>query len=173
MANDITQQLEEWKKKYYQSITDLEKQQTYDDLLQRSLGRLALAAQGLDPALDKQLKSLRSVLRGKSNQQEIEHILKQMEKAIARMESSKSENATHSTGVILADLLNDLKLAKAFKPEAKTLSKQFKSTDDKDIPEILPDLLSFLDNCLNTTSSQKSSSSFGFNIFGRAKPSVD
>jgi hypothetical protein len=33
-------------------------------LLQPSLGPLALTAQGLDPVLNRQLKSLRDVLRG-------------------------------------------------------------------------------------------------------------
>ncbi|MFT6909690.1 MAG: hypothetical protein ACJAS1_006413 [Oleiphilaceae bacterium] len=45
-------------KKYYSLITSLEQKQSYDELLQRSLGRLALATQGLDLGLDKQLKSL-------------------------------------------------------------------------------------------------------------------
>jgi len=172
MANDISQQLEEWKQKYYQSITDLEKQQTYDELLQRSLGRLALAAQGLDPALDKQLKSLRSVLRGKSDQVEIEHILEQMEKAIARMESSKGKESDQTTGQILADLLSDLKLPKSFKSEAKTLSKQFKSSNNDNVVAIMPDLLSLLESCL-TSSSKKSSSGFGFSLFGRGKSEND
>lgn len=168
MANDVMQQLEEWKQKYYHSITNLEKQQSYDELLQRSLGRLALAAQGLDPALDKQLKSLRTVLRGKSDQTEIEHILDQMEKAIARMESNKSTGNTQSTGQVIADLLLSLKLPKAFKSKAKKLSKQFKSTDNDNIQPIIPELLSLLDNCLNT-SSNTSTSGFGFHLFGRGK----
>ncbi len=168
MANDVAQQLEEWKQKYYQSITDLEKQQSYDDLLQRSLGRLALAAQGLDPLLDRQLKSLRSVLRGKSDQLEIEHILEQMEKAIAKMETNKSKEDTQSTGHILADLLSNLKLPKPFKSEAKKLSKQFKITDNDAIEPVMPELLLLLDNCLNT-SSKKSSSGFGFKLFGKGK----
>lgn len=168
--NDVTQQLEEWKQKYYQSITDLENQQSYDELLQRSLGRLALAAQGLDPALDKQLKSLRSVLRGKSNQPEIEQILKQMEKAIARMESSKGKDSSQTTGSIVAELLTSLKLAKPFKSEAKALSKQFKTTDNNNVAPLMPELLSLLDRCINTSSSKKSSSGFGFNLFGLGKP---
>jgi len=171
MANDVVQQLEEWKQKYYQSITDLEKQQNYDELLQRSLGRLALAAQGLDPALDRQLKSLRSVLRGKSDQVEIEQILEKMEKAIARMESNKSKDRAQSTGKILADLLSSLKLPKAFKSDAKKLSKQFKTTPDDDIEPIMPELLSLLDDCLN--SSTKSSPGFGFSLFGRGKSDDD
>jgi len=168
MANDVTQQLEEWKKKYYQSITDLEKQQSYDELLQRSLGRLALAAQGLDPLLDRQLKSLRTVLRGKSDQHEIEHILEQMEKAIAKMEGGKSKESSQTTGQILADLLTGLKVPKAFKSAAKTLSKQFKSSDHEGSSDLMPELLALLDNCINS-SDKKSSSGFAFSLFGKGK----
>jgi hypothetical protein len=45
-------------KKYYSSIRSLERQQSYDELLQRSSGRLVLATQGLELELDKQLNSL-------------------------------------------------------------------------------------------------------------------
>jgi len=166
MANNtVPQQLDEWKQKYYQSITDLEQQKSYDELLQKSLGRLALAAQGLDPALDRQLTSLRSVLRGKSDQSEIKHILQQMEKAIARMESTKEDNLL-SIGEILADLLKSLKLPKPFKSEAKRLTKQLKSAHNKNINSLTPDLLSLLDDCINHSSQNKSSQGFGFKLFG-------
>ena len=147
-TNDVTQQLDEWKKKYYQSITDLEKQQSYDELLQKSLSRLALAAQGLDPLLDRQLKSLRTVLRGKSDQLEIENILEKMEKAIAQMESDKSK--TLPPGTILADLLSSLKLPKPYKSEAKKLSKRLNSSADSDVKELTPELLTLLDKCINS-----------------------
>jgi len=170
MANDdVTQQLEEWKKKYYQSIADLEKQQSYDEILQRSLGRLALAAQGLDPTLDSQLKSLRTILRGKSEQHELEHILEKMEKAIARMDSSKAKDNALSTGEILSDLLTSLKLPKDFKSEAKILSKQLKSTDNDDIDAVVPQLLTLFDKCFTSLPSKKTSSSFGLNLFSRGK----
>lgn len=169
MATDISQQLKEWKEKYYQSITDLENQKTYDDLLQRSLGRLALAAQGLDPALDRQLKSLRSVLRGKSDQTEIENILGHMGKAITKMESSKTTESQLSKGEILAELLRSLDLPKAYKKEAKSLSKQLKSANDQDTANLLPDLLSLLNESLNPSGSESAKKS-KFSLFGFGKP---
>jgi|GEM_PF-3852872 len=48
---------------YYASLSYLEKLQSYDELLRRSLGRLALATQDLYPPLEIQLNSLRDVLR--------------------------------------------------------------------------------------------------------------
>ena len=152
MANDdVTQQLEEWKKKYYSSLNDLEKQQSYDELLQRSLGRLALAAQGLDPLLDRQLSSLRKVLRGKNNQVEIEHILEQMEKAIGKMEESKTSDKAQSNSEILTELLSSLKLPKTFKSETKSLLKQLKNSGE-DTSSLMPDILLLLNNCLSGTS---------------------
>jgi len=167
--NDVTQQLEEWKQKYYQSISDFEKQQSYDELLQKSLGRLALAAQGLDPLLDKQLKSLRTVLRGKDNRTEIEHILEKMEKAIAQMESNKKSDRSLSPGEVLANLLASLKIPKSFKSDAKSLSKQLKSSDESTLTSLTPELLNLLDNCINPDNAQKAPSGFGFKLFGFGK----
>jgi len=72
---------------------------------------LALAAQGLDPALDMQLKSLRDVLRGQKDQQEIQKILNKMEKAITEMEETATKDNSQTAGEIVAELLLSLKLA--------------------------------------------------------------
>ncbi|MDH5591301.1 MAG: GGDEF domain-containing protein [Gammaproteobacteria bacterium] len=168
--NELEQQLEEWKQKYYQSINDLEKQQTYDEVLQRSIGRLALAAQGMDASLDKQLSSLRKALRSKKDQHEIQDILELMEKAISRMEQGKSKDENATTGEVLADLLNSLKLPKPFKNQAKTLSQQLKSASREEVAPLIPELLSLLENSLSQTAT-KSSRGFGFSLFGRGKSS--
>jgi len=169
MADDITsQQLEEWKQKYYTSLASLEQQQSYDELLQRSLGRLALASQGLDPALDTQLKSLRDVLRGKKNQDEIEQILHNMEKAITQMEVAPSTDNSQTAGEIIAELLLSLKLVKPFKAEAKTLAKQLKSTTNQAISARIPEVRSLLERALNQTITEKKSG-FSFNFFGKNK----
>lgn len=170
MANDDTiQQLEQWKIKYYKSLADLEQQQGYDELLQRSLGRLALAAQGLDPALDTQLKSLRGVLKGKSDHQEIELILQKMERAIGRMDTDNSKN--QSIGEIFAELLTSLHLPKQLKSESKTLIKHLKSADDQ-AAKLVPEVLSLLDKCINLSAGD-SASGFSFNLFGKGKSKDD
>lgn len=166
MANDdIIEKLEEWKEKYYQSATDLEEQKKYDELLQRSLGRLSLATQGLDPALDRQLTSLRQVLRGENNHGDVELILNRMEIAIAEMDEKKIEN-TQSIGAILADLLTLLSIPKKFKSEAKSLAKKLNTTSDNDITGSIPKLLSLLDQCINADI-PKSSGLFSFLGFGK------
>ena len=169
MANDTeSQQIEEWKQKYYLSLTTLEQQQSYDELLQRSLGRLALAAQGLDPALDRQLKSLRDVLRGKKDQQGIQKILNQMEKAITKMESNSNKNTSQTTGEVIAELLTSLKLVKPFKYEAKTLARQLKPATNKNIIALIPEVLSLFERIIKPKPVEKSKA-FGFNLFGKSK----
>jgi diguanylate cyclase len=169
MSNDTeSQQIEEWKKKYYLSITTLEQQQSYDELLQRSLGRLALAAQGLDPVLDRQLKSLRDVLRGKKDQQEIQKILIQMEKAINQMESNSSKNNSQTAGEIIAELLTSLKLVKPFKAEAKILAKRLKPATNKDIPALISEVFSLFERIIKPSPAKKTKG-FSFSLFGNSK----
>ncbi|PHS23082.1 MAG: hypothetical protein COA83_10715 [Methylophaga sp.] len=171
MANDSTvQQLEEWKNKYYKSLAEFEEQQRYDELLQRSLGRLALAADGIDPRLDIQLKSLRSVLKGKKDHRDIELILEKMENAIAQMDADISDGPVAAK--ILAELLESLQIPKQFKAESTSLIKQLNGAEKK-VSQLIPQVLSLLDDCMGITSSSKSSSGFGFNLFGRGKSSND
>ncbi len=55
-------------------------------LLERSLSRLALISQGLDPVLDKHLSTLRKLLRSNSlNPLKVEAVLKALEHAISQM----------------------------------------------------------------------------------------
>lgn len=170
MANDDTvQQLEEWKKKYYQSITELEKQQSYDDVLQRSLGRLALAAQGLDNDLDVQLKSLRHLLRSNSDQSKIQTILELMEQAIAKMDAAvKQEKHLDDSGKILAELLTKLKLPRPYKRRSKELITQLTNADDATTSKIVPDVLALLTECLQTLP-KKTTGTLGFHLFGLGK----
>ncbi|NQZ53636.1 MAG: GGDEF domain-containing protein [Piscirickettsiaceae bacterium] len=169
MANDdIQQQLDEWKQKYYQSITNLEQQQSFDQLLRRSLARLALASQGLDPLLDKQLKALRKILRSNNDPTEISHILEQMEKAIAQMDTKVTDNS-QATGEVLANLLHSLKLAKPFKSEARKLSKQLKSSTNNQITSLMPEVLLLLNSSLEINSAKNLSRGFGFHLFGIGK----
>jgi len=171
MADDNTvQQLEEWKNKYFKSLADFEEQQRYDDLLQRSLGRLALAANGIDPALDIQLKSLRSVLKSTKSHSDIELILEKMESAIAQMDADISDGPVAAK--ILAELLESLQIPKQFKSESTSLIKQLNGAEKK-VSQLIPQVLSLLDDCMGSTSSSKASSGFGFNLFSKSKSSND
>jgi diguanylate cyclase len=171
MSNDdVAQQLKEWKQKYYESISTIEEQKNYEDLLQRSLGRLALAAQGLDSSLDTQLNSLRKLSRRKNNHKEMQTTLELMEKAIARMEVNKKQDKSRSSGEILANLLSSLKLKKLVKKDAKKLTKRLQSASNSEVSILMPELLSLLNSCL-PSSAKNAAPHSGFSLFdfGRSK----
>ena len=150
----IKQQLNQWKQKYYKSITDLEERQELDTSLRRSLSRLALVAQGIDSRLDAHLSSLRSSLRNKNQKQhELELLLEKIDETIIKMESK--QNKSQTTGETLAKLLTSLNLSKPYKKEVKQLTKEFKSASNTDINLLLPQLISLLDGCLDDGAKSK------------------
>jgi diguanylate cyclase len=170
--NAIQQQLNQWKQKYYQALSDIEQQKDFDSLLRRSLSRLALAAQGLDPALDTQLDALRNNLRRKSQEQkEIEHILEEMEKALLNIEQNKTPQQT--TGEALADLLKSLNLAKPLKAEARQLAKQFMLSTTPELVRLLPQLNVLLNKCLATNDKKSTGNGFSFNLFRSNKKDIE
>lgn len=169
MATDTTlQKLDEWKHKYYASLSSLEQQQDYNESLQRSLGHLALISQGLDPILDTQLKALRDVLRGKEDRQKIQFILHEIKEAIVQMDANSSKDKSQSAGEIIAKLLSSLKLAKQFKTEVKTLEKRLIATTNQAVSIIIPEVQSLLERALNQTSAE-TPSRFGFTFFNKYK----
>jgi diguanylate cyclase len=163
----IKQQLNQWKQKYYKSITDLEERQELDALLRRSLSRLALVAQGIDSRLDTHLSSLRSSLRNKNQKQhELELLLEKIDETIIKMESK--QNKSQTTGETLAKLLTSLNLSKPYKKEVKQLTKEFKSASNTDIDLLLPQLISLLDGCLDDGAKSKKEG-FSFSLFNSRK----
>lgn len=169
--NDITQQLNQWKQKYYKSLKDLEQRQQLDTVLRRSLSRLALIAQGIDPTLDNQLSSLRTSLRNKNQaQKELEHLLERIEETIIKMENTKDK--PHTAGAILANLLSSLNLSKSYKKEAQQLAKQLKPATNTNVNTLLPQLNTLLDSCFKDDVKAKTSG-FNFSLFNKNKPNDD
>jgi diguanylate cyclase len=161
----IKQQLNQWEKKYYKSITDLEERKELDILLRRSLSRLALVAQGIDSTLDTHLSSLRSSLRNK-NQKQLELLLEKIDETIIKMESKQTKSQT--TGEILAKLITSLNLSKPYNKEVMLLAKQFKSASHQGIDVLLPQLNSFLDRCLDDGAKAKKEV-ISFSLFNNRK----
>lgn len=176
VQNDVSQ-VDDWKQKYIKLSNELEEQQKYDSTLERSLGRLALAAQGLDSKLDTQLKQLRQVLRSnKSEHAEIESILGKMEQAIGQMEESQKKEAELDLGEILADLLNELSLSGDFKSQRKKLLKQLKKATHSELKDLMAQTVRLINDALSERLETKQSSKSSFNLFGfinKDKPEQD
>lgn len=179
MSDDpILKQIDSWKTKYYTSISELEKQQSYQLLLLRGLNRLALIAHGIDPSLDKHLTELRSALRKKAdNHYAIEQILANMETAILKMDSQTPQVTEHTTGAVLAELLNSLKFPRPLKSQANQLAQELKISKNDEVPVYLTKVSALFERYLNQQSVLKPSFGFKFNLFKsgkrQAEPSVN
>jgi len=164
--NDVSQ-IDDWKQKYITLSNELEEQQKYDSTLERSLGRLALAAQGLDSKLDIQLKQLRQVLRSKKSEHaQIESILGKMEQAIGQMEESHKASPDLNLGQLLADLVESISLSSKFKKQQKQLLKKLQRAKDKDVNAFLTDIAELVNDALSEQLTETKSTKSSFNLFG-------
>ncbi|MEX1200330.1 MAG: diguanylate cyclase [Methylophaga sp.] len=135
--------VEEWKEKFFKVSDSLEKQQNYDQLLERSLSRLALISQGLDPVLDKHLSTLRKLLRGNSrNPLKFEEVLSGLEHSISQMEEKAADKP--GSGADLVKLIEQITWPKDQEKAALALRKKARKADEKALPEVIEQISSLI-----------------------------
>lgn len=135
--------VEEWKEKFFKVSDALEKQQDYDQLLERSLSRLALISQGLDPVLDRHLSTLRKLLRGNSrNPLKFEEILSGLERSISQMDEKTEDKP--GIGAVLVKLIEQISWPKDQEKAALALSKKAQKADEKVLGEIIEQISSLI-----------------------------
>lgn len=163
-TDSILKQLEQWKDKYYQAVNDKKQQEKYCASLEKGLGRLALASQGQDKNLDIHIEKLRESLRKSTDQQALDTILKNIERAIVTMEESRQNSSnTTSNGTILAQMLGQLNPPKSQRQQIKKLIAKAQNTDHNTIDALVSEIGQYLDSII--TEQKKSS---GFSLFRRA-----
>ena len=79
----------------------------------------------------------------------------------------KEKNKDQTTGEILAEVISSLKLARAFKPQAKTLSKQLKSVPNDAISTLLPEISLLFDSHINQHPTKRQG--LAYHLFGIGK----
>ncbi|MDX1474936.1 MAG: diguanylate cyclase [Reinekea sp.] len=135
--------VEEWKEKFFEVSDMLEKQQDYDQLLERSLSRLALISQGLDPELDKVLSTLRTILRSNSrNPLQFEKVLSGLERSISQMDEKAADKPGIETSLV--KLIEQISWPKAQEKAALALSKKVQKANNKALPEITEQLATLI-----------------------------
>jgi diguanylate cyclase len=117
---------ETWKKKYYAGLEKLEKQEdqlkALDDLLRDGFAHLSLAAEGHDPEVDRELKKLRKLARGKHKLEELRLSLNKITKLLRQPEIATRPDArsaepagTNSAWQAIDELISELHLPPAEK----------------------------------------------------------
>jgi diguanylate cyclase len=142
-AEELENKLEQWKQKYLELLARDENQTVYTQLLERSLGRLALVSEGIDPALDKHLYSLRQELRSKKDAGRISDILEKIQQCISTMDE-KPQGTDASE--LLRHLLLSLSIPTDSQPGVDNLLIQLKDASNEQARELLPEFINLLED---------------------------
>jgi len=144
-AEEIQYKLDQWKQKYLDLLARDEEQQIYLQLLERSLGRLALVSGGIDSDLDKQLHALRQELRSKKDVERISNILEKIQKCINNMDENPQGSEASD---LLRHLLLSLTIPADSQAHVDNLLIQLKDTSNQQARKLLPDIVTLFENLL-------------------------
>jgi len=135
--DDDTQEAGQWKAKYFAQLEESERKEKQwhdaDELLRKTISRLTLAADGLDSTLDQQLRNLRNVIRDRSSTMQLDVLVDDISRTLARLDTEHVEGGQDSGENLLLDLLEALSLPKGTGRQIKALKKRLgeSSTDNK------------------------------------------
>jgi len=175
---------ENWKQKYLASLDNLEKQenkwQATETLLKQGLTRVALAAQGLDAALDDDLTLLRKTLRKEIDLRHLESVVNDLTQSVKRLDEYRSDKSTaHSPQKLLTHWLDSLFFPTSFNARIETLRQKIKATQNftemetplRELSELVNEALqhenTVVQHCSqNDNQQKKQSSGFFSRLFG-------
>lgn len=138
-----------WKQKYYDNLEQLEKKEKQwrevEGLLRRGITRLSLAAGGADPALDRELDTLRAALRDGRDILALRGVIESVGDSVARLDQRRATVASVATvprtADNLAQLLDELQLPRGMGRKIKVLHKRLQ--EHKPQADIAPLLREF------------------------------
>lgn len=143
------QEIESWKRKYYDSLDETERKEKdwrrLDELLRRALSRLTLAADGLDSTLDEQLKALRDVIRDKGSQQQLETRIEAMSASLVKLDSRRAGAGKALSGIDVMELVLDkAEFPKTAARQRKALQKKTRQASEEQLPELVDEFAALL-----------------------------
>ena len=180
MSDNATQ----WKKKYYDSLDELEhKEKQWNDLeevFKQAISRLSLAAEGNSKSLDKELGQLRTALRKGKDNRIIRTILENVTKELIRMDRQLQSGPTGDAGLMLK-IVERMELNGKAEKKATRFIKALKSKnppEQKELIEQFCDLLNQLiqqaiEDAQNHEQSEGGRAGFLSGLFARSKAADD
>jgi diguanylate cyclase len=142
-----------------------------EELLKRGLVRVSIAADGIDPLLDRRLKELRNSLRSDAPPKMLGALLPDLERAVLAADQSRLQRSED----ICAHLKKLIRQLQAQEPPKetdkalRTLSKQLDTADNlaQSLPRLLRDLAQ-LQTATLSSSPEEASSGLWSRLFGKA-----
>ncbi|MDQ1362439.1 MAG: hypothetical protein QG652_299 [Pseudomonadota bacterium] len=153
--NSSGQSADQWKKKFYDQIDQLEKKEgeweKLETLLKRTIGRLSLAAEGHHRPLDQYIRDVRDSVRDKVNSQRLESVLDKLSAALVKIEEQKNTPPRQIVSV-LQQLTESLALPESCRKAQEKLSKKITKADDSEYEALVKEWLALLKTALTSLS---------------------
>lgn len=135
VAKTESTQLETWKRKYYDSVEQAEAKERQwagmEDLLRKTISRLTLAAEGVDEALDKQLRALRDAIRDRVDNKTLQSRIEAMSRILVKLDGERKSGNQGIDGIdAMQRLLEQSKLPRGNARRVKEISRQLDSIED-------------------------------------------
>ena len=152
-SSEALSSTEQWKRKYYESLETIEqKEQRWkqlEEVLRKTISRLALAADGLDATLDKQLRDLRNAIRDRVSEAVLMQRIEVVSRTLVRLDSARLEKS-HEAGPAdgLGQLLERLDLPAGSARQIKTLKKQLRQAGPADLEPLIKAFAELLKSAL-------------------------
>lgn len=125
---------DDWKQKYLANLDRQERAeaawQATETLLRQGLTRVALAAQGVDERLDRELDLLRQAIRSGTDVGQLERVIEGVADAVVRLDEQRSQQVASNPQALLVHWLDSLSLPRELRSRAKTLRHHFAEADD-------------------------------------------
>ncbi|MDH5325521.1 MAG: diguanylate cyclase [Gammaproteobacteria bacterium] len=153
----------DWKQKYLDSLDQLEQKEKHwesiETLLCLGINRVALAAEGVDSALDKQLEHLRKTIRSGKNYSGLEDIVESISKTLKRLDTQKDEHSNHPMAA-WERLLDKLQIPKSQSKALKQLRKNLNKANPEDTDSIVQNVATLINTLLPATPETETSAGF-------------
>lgn len=121
----------QWKQKYFAHLEESERRekqwQDAEELLRKTISRLTLAADGLDAALDRQLRDLRNAIRDRASTAQLDVLLEDMSRTLVKLDGQRKRGRQDAGDAPLLALLDALSLPKGTGRQSKALRKRLQS----------------------------------------------
>ena len=145
------QNADQWKKKFYDQLDQLEQKEhewgKLEALLKRTIGRLSLAAEGHHHALDQHIRDVRDSVRETVNSRRLESILEKLSAGLVKIEE---QNKTPPRKIVsVLQLLTDtLELPASCRKAQEKLEKKIARADDESYEALTREWLDLIKSAL-------------------------
>jgi len=125
---------DDWKQKYLANLDRQERAeaewQATETVLRQGLTRVALAAQGVDEQLDRELEALRQAIRSGADGRQLERVIEGVADAVVRLDEQRGQQAASNPQELLVHWLDSLSLPRELHPRAKALRHRLAEATD-------------------------------------------